>query len=137
MADRIQKVECFRVELPDRPGELLRVLLGLKEARVNLLACGGIPWGDGAARVDFVPENVESFRRALANLGLDLGQPERSFLVEGGDRVGALADVLGKLAGRGINILEINAVSAGAGRWGMMLRVSSADFDRAAEAFGF
>ncbi len=135
--DSIHKVDCFLVELPDRPGELERVLLGLKETRVNLLACGGLPARDGSARVYFVPENTESFRRAMGNLGFRLGEPERAFLVQGGDRIGALADVLGKIAGKEINIVEMNAVSAGAGRWGMMLRVSAPDYERAAQAFGF
>jgi len=137
MSDNVLKVDVFQVEVADRPGEVLRILLGFKEAGVGLLACCGWP-GDGArGRIDFVPAHEESFRRAAARQHLTLGEPRHAFLVQEGDRLGGLADLLAKLARAGINVEACHAVSAGSGRWGMLLWVRPEDHARAAEAFGF
>ncbi len=137
MADTIRQVEYFYVEVPDQAGEAAEFLSALKRAGVNMLACCGFPIPGGKAQIDVVPEDVEAFLQVASRQGLRLSDRKRVFLVQGEDRVGAVADVFEKLAAQGINIVGSQALCAGAGRWGMMLRVSSADFDRAAEAFGF
>jgi len=133
----IHKVDSYHIRVSDRPEEAHRVLLGLKEAGVNLLACCGFPIGDDKVQIDLVPEHYETFRKATARLGLSLSEHKRAFLIQGGDRVGAMADTFGKLASRGINIVASQAVSAGGGRCGMILWVEAADYERASEAFGF
>ena len=50
--------------------------------------------------------------------------------------VGALADLLAKLAEAKINITATDAVCAGADRFGMILWVKPRDVKRAAKAFG-
>lgn len=137
MAETTHKVDYYYVEVPDKPGEALRILLGLKEAHVNLLACCGFPVGDGKAQLDLVPENDDAFRRAAASLGLRLSERKHAFLVQEGDRVGAVADIFAKLAKKGINIVASQGVSDGAGRYGMILWVKPADYQQASEALGF
>ena len=137
MDDTIHKVDYYYIEVPDKPGEALRVLLGLKEAGVNLLACCGFPIGGGKAQIDLVPQHDESFRRASARLGLVLSDRKRAFLVQGGDRVGAAADIFGDLATKSINIIASQAVSTEAGCWAMIFWVKPDDYDRASEALGF
>lgn len=44
--------------------------------------------------------------------------PKVAFLLQGDDRVGAVADVLAKLADARINVVAMNAVAAGEGRFG-------------------
>jgi len=58
------------------------------------------------------------------------------FLVQGRDKKGAVADILGLLAEKKINVTAIDAVSAGAGRFGAILWVKPADVARAARALG-
>jgi hypothetical protein len=132
----VRKVDYYHIMVPDAPGEVFRILSALNGAGVNLLACCGFPIGEGRAQIDLVPEDEESFRRATAKIGLPLSEPKRAFLVQGEDRVGAQADVFAKLAGREINIIASQAVSAGAGRWGMILWVKLADYERAGRALG-
>ena len=136
MADVIQKVDYYYVEVPDKPGEGLRILVGLKEAGVNLLACCGFPIGEGKAQFDLVPEHEESFRRAAAELRLKLTGPKQAFLIQGGDRVGACSDTFSKLTSKGINITASQAMAAGARQWGMILWVKPADYDKASKALG-
>jgi hypothetical protein len=137
MSDSVLKVDVFSVEVADRPGEVLRILLDFKEGGVDLLACSGGPGQGGRARIDFVPAHQESLRRAAARQRLHLGEPRPAFLVQEGDRLGALADVLAKLARNGINVEACQAVAAGSGRWGMLLWLRPEDHAKAAEAFGF
>jgi hypothetical protein len=131
------KIESYRAEVGDRPGETLRVLMQFKEAGVGFLAVSCAALASGTAVLDLVPEHEESFRRTAARIALDVRGPERGFLFQDGDRVGAVADNLAKLATRGIHVASCHAVTGGGGRWGMLLRVPAADFDRAAEALGF
>jgi len=120
----------------DVPGELFRILSALKDTGVNLIVCCGFPVGQGRTQVDLVPEDEESFVKATARLGLRLSERKRAILVQGEDRVGAQADVFAKLAGKEINVTASQAVSAGAGRWGMILWVKPTDFERASRALG-
>ena len=136
MADAIRQVEYFYVEIPGKPGEGFRILSSLKEAGVNLLATCGFPVEGGKAQIDLVPEDSAAFREAAAKLDLRLSDRKRGFLIQGDDRVGAVADIFEKLAKDEINIVASQAVCAGSGRWGMILWVNPADYERANKALG-
>ncbi len=58
------------------------------------------------------------------------------FLIQGNDRKGAVAQLLGTLADKKINVTAIDAVSAGAGRYAAILWVKSKDVNKAAKALG-
>jgi UTP:GlnB (protein PII) uridylyltransferase len=60
-------------------------------------------------------------------------QRKRAFLLESEDRVGVLAELTRKLADAGINITALDAVTAGAGRFGALFWVPPDDYNRAAE----
>jgi len=136
MGERIRRVDYYYVEVPDQAGEALRVLSGLKENRVNLLACCGFPIAGGLAQLDMVPEEPEAFRKVAGKLSLKLSGPKQAFLLQGDDRIGAVAEVLAKLRNEGVNLIGSQAVSAGGGRWGMIFWVKPSDYDRAAKALG-
>lgn len=135
MSETVKLVDYFYVEAPDRPGEAHRLLGQLKEAGVNLLAFSGFPKGR-RSQLDFIPEDPRGFRAAARKAGWKLVGPKKGFLVQGDDRVGALADLLGKLAAARINITATEAVCAGAGRYGVILWVKPRDVRRAAGALG-
>jgi hypothetical protein len=58
MADQIRRVDYFYVEVPDKPGEGVRVLTALKEAGVNLLNFTAFPGAGGKAQLDLVVEDA-------------------------------------------------------------------------------
>jgi hypothetical protein len=130
MPDTVRKVDYFKIQTPNRPGQGARVLSMLKDANVNLLAFSGFP-RKGSAQIDFIPENTASFLRAAKKAGLKVSQKKSGFLIQGKDRVGAVAEVMGKLAGNKINVTAVDAVSAGNGRWGAILWVKPKDVNRA------
>ena len=61
MADTVQRVEYFYVQVPNKPGEGARYLTALGEAGINLLAFSGFPEGRGS-QLDFVPVDPVAVR---------------------------------------------------------------------------
>ena len=135
MAYRIRKADYFSMQVSNRVGEGMRLLNGLRDNGVNLLAFTGFPNGR-KAQVDFIPENTAALRRAANKLKLNLGQKKTVFLLQGDDRVGALAAVLEKLAAAKISMTAIDAVCAGNGRYGAIFWVKAKNVARAARAVG-
>ena len=122
--------------VPDTPGEVQRILSALEDNGVNLAAFHGFPLGDGRSQIDLVPDDPESLKRATEQAGVALSEAKRAFLIQGDDRVGAVADTTATLAQANINITAATAASAGSGRYGMILWVAPADYEKAAGALG-
>ena len=135
MADTIQRVQYFYSEVPDKPGEGARILRLLKEEDVNLLAFSGFPKGR-RAQIDFIPTDAATLKAAAKKAKLKLVGPKTGFLIQGDDRVGAMADIVAKLAGAKINVTAVDAVSAGLGRYGAILWVKPRDVNKAANVLG-
>ncbi len=62
--------------------------------------------------------------------------PKSCFVVLGDDRVGAVADVLGRLVDARINVTAADAVSAGMGRFAVLIFVKPGAVKKAAAALG-
>lgn len=131
MPDTIRTVDYFYMLVPQKPGEGANILRALKEAGVNLLAFSGFPEGR-RAQLDFIPADAAAFKHvAKANKWKIVG-PKRGFLIQGDDRVGAIADIVGRLADAKINIVAIDAVSAN-GRYGALCWVAPREVRKAAQ----
>jgi hypothetical protein len=136
MADTVQRVDYYYVTVPDVPGEGQRILSALKASGVNLSAFLGFPVEGGQAQLDLVPEDPAALTAAAEQAGLTLSEAKRAFLIQGDDRVGAVADAMEKLAAANVNVTAAAAAAAGSGRYGMLLWVPPADYDKAAAALG-
>ncbi len=136
MADTVQRVEYYYVTVPNEPGEGDRILSALKDSGVNLLAYLGFPLGGGRSQIDLVPEDPASLREAAERAGVTLSEAKHTFLIQGDDRVGAVGDTTTKLAEANINVTAAAAAGAGSGRYGMILWVAPADYERAAGVLG-
>ena len=136
MGDTVRRVEYYYVAVPDTPGEGRRIMSALKDNGVNLLAFLGFPLGGGQSQLDLVPDDPQSLREAAEGAGVMLSEAKRAFLVQGDDRVGAVADTTAKLADANVNLTAAAAVAAGSGRFGMIVWVAGDDYERAAEALG-
>lgn len=133
--DTIRRVEYFYTLVPDKPGEGARALATLRGAGVNLLAYSGFPAGR-RAQLDFVPSDPAAFKQVAKQAKWKVKGPKRGFLIQGDDRVGACAEILDKLAAAKINVTAMDAVSAGAGRYGAILWVKPGAFKKAAQVLG-
>jgi hypothetical protein len=135
MADSIRTVQYFYVQAPNKPGVGASLLADLQRAGVNLIAFSGFPSGRGA-QIDFVPQDAAAFRAAARKARWKLVGPKRAFLIEGEERQGALVETMDKLAHAKINVTAVDAVCAGAGRFGALLWVEPKDVSRAARILG-
>jgi len=134
MADRVRRVNYAYVMVPNRPGQGARITDELREAGVSLLAYTAFPTRGGRAQVDLIAEDLGAIRRIARRNGWRLSDARKGFLVQGDDRVGAVHNHLKKLADRKINVTAADAVTAGKGRYGMLLWVKPKDYARAAAA---
>ena len=134
MADRVRRANYVYVMVPNRPGQGARITDELREAGVNLLAYTAFPTRGGRAQVDLIAEDLGAIRRIARRNGWRLSDARKGFLVQGDDRVGAVHNHLKKLADQKINVTAADAVTAGKGRYGMLLWVRPKDYARAAAA---
>jgi hypothetical protein len=135
MPDTIRKVTYFAMDVSNKLGEGARVLQALAAAGVNLLAFSGFPSGR-KAQLDFIPEDVIAFKNAVKKAKIQTRRQKFGFLIQGDDRKGAVADLLNMMAEKKINVTAIDAVSAGAGRYGAILWVGTKDVSRATKVLG-
>jgi hypothetical protein len=127
----VRKASYYSMKIPQRPGSGAQLLAALKAAKVNLLAFTGFPEG-GGAQVDFVPQDNAKFLKVARRAKLRISSRKTVFIARGDDRVGALTQVLGKLAKAKINLVALNAVTAGKRRYGAMFWVKPKDVAKAA-----
>ena len=134
MVDTIRQVDYFYVQVPHKAGEAAKALRVLKDAGVNLLAFSGFPEGR-RAQMDFIPADAAAFKSVAKANKWKLVGPKRGFFIHGDDRVGAIADLVGKLADAQINVTAIDAVCVD-GRYGALCWVAPRDVKKAAQILG-
>lgn len=126
----VRKASYYSTKVPQRPGAGAQLLGELKKAKVNLLAFTGFP-ASGGAQVDFIPKDNAKFTQAARKAGIRLSPRKTVFLATGADKVGALTSIVNRLAKAKINLVSLQAVTAGGGRYGAMFWVKAKDVGRA------
>ena len=77
---------------------------------------------------------AQRIRQVGKKNGWRLSKSKKGFLIQGKDRIGAVQQQIQKLADKRINVTAADALTAARGRYGMLLRVKSKDYGRAARA---
>ena len=132
MAYRVRKVNYFKLLLPNRVGQAEKVLHQVRDANINLFAFTGFPLKAGKSQVDLVTDESTKLRRIAKRDGWRISKRKKAFLVTGNDEIGAVHKVFKKIANNKINVVAADAVSAGKGRYGMILWVKPAVYSRTA-----
>ncbi len=135
MADQVSRIHYYSAPVPDKAGEAARILSALEGAGINLTAFSGFPEGR-KAQLDFVAADDKALVKAAKSAGLILGKKKTAFLIQGDDRPGAVAEVARRLAAAGINIVSLQALCAGQGRYGGILWVKPDQVGKAARVLG-
>ena len=136
MANIVRRVDYYYTEVSNRAGAGAKVLNAFEAAGVNLIVYNGFPISVRRAQLAFVPTDGDAFLAAAKKAGIKMVGPNIAFLIQGEDRVGAVADIVSKMGQSRINITAIQAIAAGEGRYGAILWVKRRNVDKAAQKLG-
>lgn len=134
MTAKIRRVECYEATVRDVPGEGYRVLSMLEDEGVNLLAFNAVPMGGDETRLTLFAETGDRLEHLAASAGMDLGRPQRAFLVQGDDHLGALAEIHKRVLDAEVNVFASWGVTDGKGRYGYVMWVRPERYEEAARA---
>ena len=133
---RIELIEYYYTVVPNRVGEGAKVFNVLKVQHVNLLAFNGFPLSAQRTQLDLVPSSGAALIAAAKKAGIKLVGPKVAFLISEWEHLGAVADILGKLAQAGVNVTAMQAIETGDWRYGAILWVKPSNISKAAQALG-
>jgi hypothetical protein len=131
MSAKIQTVDYYYMTVPDKPGAACHVLFQLAAADVNLLAFSAVPIGPENTQLVLFPQSIDSLARGAEKAGFVLSGPNRAFLVQGDDKLGALVNIHEQLSEAGINVYASTGVSDGRGGFGYVMYVKGDQFEDA------
>ena len=134
MSNTIQRVDYFYTTAKDQPGEAYRLLAQLADLGINLLAFNAVPVGPNSTQLTLFPEESWLLTDAADKTGLRLDGPHHAILIQGDDKLGALAEVHQVLYKANVNVYASNAVSNGKGGYGYLIFVRPEDYEKAATA---
>ena len=132
----MRTITYFSIVVPNKTGEGAKALEGLKAAGLNLTAFWGYPIKGRKACLEIAPDDPKALPKALKTLGYVAGAKKTAFQFDGEDRPGVLAEVMSKLAAAGIGVHAVQAICAGAGRYGALLQVGDEDVKKAKKILG-
>jgi len=134
MATEITQVDYRYIILDDEPSAAAAAMATLLELGVELLGFSQFPHGPGKSQMDLIVKDNEAFVKTALDMGLALSRQKTGFLVRGDETPGAAVfDILRRLAGAHVAVTSLQAVSAGAGRFGALLWVKATDIDEASK----
>jgi len=93
------------------------------------------PRRPGAAQLNFFAADPAAFKAVARANRWKLVGPKRGFLVQGDDRIGVVADLLGRLSAANISVIAIDAISVDE-RYGALCWVAQRDVKKAAKRLG-
>jgi hypothetical protein len=134
MALTVRTVEYFYARVANDPDKAYALLAQLAAEEITLLSFSAVPFGANHLELTLFPDSGESLVRAARKLGLNLTGPQHAVLVQGDDRLGALADIHKCLSEAGVRIYASTGVTDGAGHFGYLIYFSEGDYLEAARA---
>jgi hypothetical protein len=103
---------------------------------LNLVAFTAIPVGPNHTQLTLFPEDSGMMEAAAQRAGMKLDGPHPAFLVQGDDKLGALAEIHEDLFKADVNIYASSGVTDGRGTFGYLIYVRPEEYERAAVALG-
>ena len=132
----ISRVAYFNTTVRDRPGEAYRTLQLLADVGINLLAFTATPVGPTSAQLTLFPEDASLLTDTASKASLQLDGPHPALLVQGDDKLGALAQIHESLFAANVNVYASSGVTDGRGGFGYVVYVRPDQFDQACKALG-
>jgi len=130
----INRIAYFNTTVRDQPGEAYRALQALADLGINLLAFTATPVGPTSAQLTVFPEDEALLIDAAKKARLPLDGPHPALLVQGDDKLGALAGIHEKLYAADVNVYASSGVSDGRGGFGYVVYIRPDQFEQACDA---
>ena len=131
---KIRRVDYFHATVKDSVGAGYRLLSELAAEGVNLVAFNAVPIGPTSVQMMLFPEDTDRLVHVAAKVGLVLTGPQQAILVQGDDRLGALAEIHRVLFDAGVDVYSSTAVTGGEGSYGYLVYVKPDAVGRAVAA---
>jgi hypothetical protein len=137
MATEIIQFDYRYIIIDDAASAAATALNALWESGIALLGLSQFPHAPGKAQLDLIAEDSEDLAETARSAGFTLSERKSGFLIRGENRPGTVViDLLKRLADARIRVTSLQAVSAGAGRFGALLWVRPPDVKAAAKVLG-
>lgn len=130
----VHRVRYYYATLEEIPGQTYGVLAQLAACKVNLLAFTAAPVGPTHVQWSLFPADTKEFEDVAHDIGLPIVAVQDALLVQGDDRLGALAELHEKLCTAKVDVYATSGVTTGGGHFGYVIYVKPDQVDRAAEA---
>ncbi|HYA16059.1 MAG TPA: hypothetical protein VEF06_01265 [Bryobacteraceae bacterium] len=134
MALTVRTAEYFYARVRNDPAKAYELLAELASEEVNLLAFSAVPYDSHHVELTLFPDRSEGLIRAATRLGWDLTGPQHAVLIQGDDRLGALADIHKCLSEEGVRVFASTGVTDGLGHYGYVIYFQEEDYLEAARA---
>jgi hypothetical protein len=134
MALAVRTVEYFYARVENDPAKAYEFLARLAMEDVNLLAFSAVPFGLNHVELTLFPDRSASLMQAAEKLGWNLTGPQHAVLIQGDDRLGAVADIHRCLREAGVGIYASSGVTDGTGHYGYIIYFRETDYLEAARA---
>ncbi len=108
------KTKQFTIAIDNQPGAVAHIVRTLGEAKVNILSLLGTAQG-AAGSVQLIAEDPRRAKKALDGARISY-QETAAEIYDLPNKPGALAQVLDKLAAKGVNLNSIHATAAKGGK---------------------
>jgi len=137
MATEVLKVDYQYIVLDDEPSVLAAALATLSGEGIELVGFSEFPHGPGKAQLDLIAYDGRKFAKTATDMGLTVSRVKSGFLIRGEGSPGpAVAEILQRLASAHLHLTSLQAVAAGAGRFGALLWVKAPDVEEAVKVLG-
>jgi hypothetical protein len=118
------KTRQFTIAVDHQPGAVARIAKTLGDAKVNILSLLGTSQGT-AGTVQLIVEDARRAKKALDSARIAYQEtPAEQYELP--NKAGSLADCLGKLAARGVNLSSIHATAAKGGKKAVVVYTAEA-----------
>jgi hypothetical protein len=134
MALTIRTAEYFYARVASDPAKTYELLALLSGGEINLLAFSAVPFGTQYVELTLFPDRSADLVQTAVRLGWDLTGPHHAVLIQGDDRLGALADIHKCLSEAGVQIYASSGVTDGTGRYGYVIYFREDDHVEATRA---
>ena len=118
------KTKQFTIAIDNQPGAVAHIVKTLGEAKVNILSLLGTAQG-AAGAVQLIAEDPRRAKKALDGARISY-QETPAEIYDLPNKPGALAQVLDKLAAKGINLNSIHATAAKGGKKAVIVYTAEA-----------